>query len=588
MGLLNSALQIGRSALLSYQSALQVVGSNISSVGSPDYTRLTPELDPLQGNSLTRGLQPGAGVALTGIRRDIDEALEARVRLAISGQESASTQQATLARVEAIFDDQTGAGIAARLQAFFNSLDNLQNTPDDLATRDLVLSSASGLAESQRSLRSRLIELGTDADGQIAGLVTSANQIVRGIAELNERITRAEAGTAFGGSGRAQATGLRDQRDALLRDLSEIFDVTTKAQPNGALNVYVGSEVLVQGTTTRSLIAVEETDGEFIRTSVRFADTNAHIPVGGGKLGGLTVSRDQHAYARIAALDDMAAAVIDGVNRIHANGQGLAGYRSVVGTYDLLATDVALDSSATGLTFTPRNGSFFITVADDATGTPIAYRIDVELDGSADGSADGGNTTLESLVARMNEQVEGVTASITSDRRFALTAGEGFTFTFGHDGAQYREDTSNVLAALGINTLFTGSSAKDIAVSDALMQSPALLAAATANFVGDGTNAGRIAALESDGSDRLDGASLPGAYQTIANAVAVTASAVNDNAQAADTILFSLTTQKEAISGVNLDEEAIALLKFQRAFQGAARFITVVDNMLAELIALVR
>ena len=148
----------------------------------------------MQGNSLTRGLQPGAGVALTGIRRDIDEALEARVRLAISGQESASTQQATLARVEAIFDDQTGAGIAARLQAFFNSLDNLQNTPDDLATRDLVLSSASGLAESQRSLRSRLIELGTDADGQIAGLVTSANQIVHGVAELHERNPRAEEG----------------------------------------------------------------------------------------------------------------------------------------------------------------------------------------------------------------------------------------------------------------------------------------------------------------------------------------------------------------------------------------------------------
>ena len=83
MGLLNSALQIGRSALLGYEGALQVVGSNISSAGSADYTRLSPQLDPLQGNLITGDLQPGAGVALTAIQRNIDEALEGRVRLAI-------------------------------------------------------------------------------------------------------------------------------------------------------------------------------------------------------------------------------------------------------------------------------------------------------------------------------------------------------------------------------------------------------------------------------------------------------------------------------------------------------------------------
>src|SRR3972149_5783852 len=88
MGLLNSALQIGRSALLSYQGALQTVGSNISSAGSPDYTRLAPPLVPIQGSLIANDLQPGAGVALTDIQRYLDEALEGRVRLAIGGQEA--------------------------------------------------------------------------------------------------------------------------------------------------------------------------------------------------------------------------------------------------------------------------------------------------------------------------------------------------------------------------------------------------------------------------------------------------------------------------------------------------------------------
>ena len=55
-----------------------------------------------------------------------------------------------------------------------------------------------------------------------------------------------------------------------------------------------------------------------------------------------------------------------------------------------------------------------------------------------------------------------------------------------------------------------------------------------------------------------------------------------------DAILAALQTQKESISGVNLDEEAIQLLKFERAYQAAARYVVTVDRLLAELLSLVR
>src|SRR3990172_6857356 len=114
MGLLNSALQIGRSALLSYQGALQTVGSNISSAGSPDYTRLVPQLDPIQGSLVANDLQPGAGVALTDIQRYLDEALEGRVRLAIGGQESAGAPPTLSPPGETFFHSITGARAGAR------------------------------------------------------------------------------------------------------------------------------------------------------------------------------------------------------------------------------------------------------------------------------------------------------------------------------------------------------------------------------------------------------------------------------------------------------------------------------------------
>lgn len=576
MGLLNSALHIGRSAILSYQGALQAIGNNISNVGSPDHTRRTIDLDPLQGPMIAGGLHPGAGVALTNIQRNIDEALETRVRLAIGSRQLADTRQLAYAQLEALFTDINGTGISSRMLDFFHGFDELQNNPEDNAIRDLTITSGSLLAQSLRDVRNQIASLGQDIDEQIAAVVEQADEIAREIARLNSEISTTETGR------RGQANSLRDQRDGLLRELSLLFDVTIREQSDGALNVYVGNETLIQGDVTRGLIAVEQSDGEFTRTSVRFADTNQQISIRGGRLAGLISSREDVAFSQIDAIDQLAAAVINDVNRLHADGQGMIAYKNVIGTYDVLATDASLDGSTAGLAFPPQNGSFYITVLDDATDTPISTRIDVLLDGSAD------TTSLESLVSAINDQTTGITASITTDNRLAIDADNGFSFAFGYDGQRQRSDSSGVLAALGINTFFTGTDARNISVNETLKDNPSLLAAASIFISGDGTNAGNIAAMDTTVSRYLGGMSLTQFFNSVSNSVATGSAGANADVEATDSVLTSLQAQRESISGVNLDEEAIALVKFQRAFQGAARFISVVDQLIGELITLIR
>ncbi len=574
MGLLNSALQIGRSALLSYQGALQVVGNNIASAATPGYTRLSPQLDPLQGMPIAGELQPGAGVALSAIQRNIDESLESRIRLAIGDETAATVRGGALVRMESFFDDLNRTGVGTRLDEFFAAFDELLNAPEDIAIRDLTVSAGVALSDSIRNLRSQLTSLSDDVDGQIGSLADSADALARQIAQLNREITEVEAGRP------AQATGLRDQRDGLLRQLSEIFDVTVREQADGTINIYIGGETLVQGTTVRGLIASEELDGEQTRTSIRFADTNQQVQVRAGKLAGLLSVRDQD--SRIAMLDQLAEAIIFEVNRIHADGQGSSGFRSVIGAADVFDPDASLDSAAAGLAQMPDNGTFYITVVDDATQTPVAHRIDVVLDGTSQG------TTLASLVADISAQVDGVTASVTNDNRLRLDADAGVSFVFGFDGQDARPDTSGVLAALGINTFFSGSDARSMAVNETLIARPSLLASASVFLPGDGAIAGRIAQLSSFASGKLDSASIPEFYRLMANGAAIATAAAWDDVDASSSILISLQTQRESISGVNLDEEAIQLIKFQRAFQGTARFIGVVDDLLAELITLVR
>ncbi|HEY3242053.1 MAG TPA: flagellar hook-associated protein FlgK [Phycisphaerae bacterium] len=572
MGFVTSALQIGRNAILANQGALQIVGNNVANAANPDYTRQTAGLTALEGTSLPGGLQPGAGVALTQLKRNLDEALEGRLRDALGNRESLTTQQSNLARLESLFNDVGGQGVGAQITDFFNKFSDVQNQPSDRGIRAVAIASGTGLAASLTRLRNDLIALGNDADSQIGVLVKQADQTAGQIADLNARILAAEAG------GQGPASALRDQRDALLRDLSQLADVTVRTQSDGTINVYLGNEPLVLGGTSRGLTTKTTSDGQFTRTSILFADTGSQVVPRSGRLAGLMATRDQQAFARIEAVDRLARAIINDVNRIHADGQGLIGFSSLTGTYAV--DDPTASLSSAGLPFAPTSGSFFIAVTNQATGLTRAYQINVDLDGTAP------DTTLASLASDINTNVTGITATVTAGNRLSLTAADGLTFSFGNDGVTARSDTSGVLAALGLNTCFDGSSAADIRVNPALQQDPARLAAARVNFAGDGTNAGRLAGLANAASTLLSGSSISEGYQAITNDVAVTSGAAREAADASDTALSALQAQKESISGVSLDEEAINLLKYERAFQGAARYVTTVDRTLNELMSL--
>ena len=575
MGLINQALQVGRSALLSYQSALQIIGNNISNAGSPDYTRQRPGLSPLNSPAIPEGMRPGAGVALTSLKRNLDEALENRLRASIGETEAQVARQRALAQVEALFDASGGLQLAARTNEFFNAMSDVQNAPDDIAARQLAVAAGASLADSIRQMRQSLSDLGADFNAQIAGLIETANELSERIAELNTEIVSAEA------SG-SPASALRDQRDALIRDLSEIVDVSVRPQPNGAANVYIGNESLVDNGVSRGLGVVTDVDGEFRRDEVVFANNSSRIAVRGGQLEGLIAARDEAAFGQIAGVDRLAAAVIFEVNEVHANGQGLTGFTSVRSSYTVADPAAALNSSDTGLPFTPVNGSFYIATRDDATGAVLSYQIQIDLDGVGD------DTTLESLAADISDNVAGVTASLTSDNRLTLEAGAGLSFIFGFDGQVQRDDTSSVLAALGINTFFDGVSATDIGVNTSLAVQPSLLSAAAVNLSGDGATAGRLATVGEQTSELLEGQTILQFYGSLANAVAVSGARARENAETSASVLSALQAQKESISGVSLDEEAVELLKFERAFQGASRFVSVVDRLTGELIALVR
>jgi flagellar hook-associated protein 1 FlgK len=574
--MLNSALHIGRSAIGSYQSALSVVGNNIANAADPDYARQLAIFDPIAVGALPEGLRPGGGVALTSLHRVINEALEGRLRAAIGAAEAATSQVQLLTEMESLFAELGDAGIRARLEDFFASLQDVQNLPSDTALRGVAVEHAAALAG---LIRARFATVGGMIDGinrEIEAAVLQADQLAREIADLNVQIVQAEAGGHV-------ASALRNTRDARLRELAELMDITVREYDGGTVSVFVGGEALVQlGYTTGLATSTQLASGR-PQVQVEFGDGSGQIAVTSGRIGGLLETRDNDLGGVLARLDRFASGMIAALNLAHAGGQGLEGFTTLTGTTALRAADLPLDQAAEGLPVVPRTGSLVISVSDQASGRLLESELfDVSLEGQA------GDTTLAGLAAQINAGLAGLTATVTPAGGLALTADPGLSFSFGNDGSSGREDSAQVLAALGMNTLFTGRGAADIAVDPELSAAPQRLAVAGAGLPGDTANIARLLDVQTRALQDLDGRTLADFHdQFVVDLAAATAQARQDQAVSAD-LRASLQAQREAVSGVNLDEEAINLMKYERAFQGAARFTSVVDELISEMLDMMR
>ncbi|HEV7299652.1 MAG TPA: flagellar hook-associated protein FlgK [Tepidisphaeraceae bacterium] len=565
---LTGALLTGRSALSVSQAQLQVTGNNIANAGNADYTRQVASVSTAKDRMIQTGVFMGTGVQLDSIRRQIDDALEGRLRASISDSNSADTTQLWMGRVESVFNELGDQDLSTAMSTFFKSWSSLANKPQDAALRQIVLQNGEILADGFVDLKSSFEGLRSDVADRLKALTNDAQGLSNQIAVLNKQIVISEAGTG------GESSGLRDQRDATLKKLSELMDIRSIEQPNGSVNVFVGSEPLIVGNTNRGLAIKQETiDGKH-NTSIIFADNNADVAFKGGQIGGLTGVRDT-IDATTDRFNDLAKNMIFEVNKLHASGQGTSNLSTVTATNGVDDPALALTDPRTNLKFTPKSGSFVVHVKEKATGLTTSTLVQVDADGL---NAD--DTTLNSLAADL-AGITGLNVSTTAGKLAVSAASSAVEFSFS-------QDTSGTLAALGVNGFFTGSSAFDMGVSSVIKANPALLAAAKNGEPADNQTALAIANLETATLSSLTHGSLKETYQAMVNNVSVLTAASKSDAEAAHVVQDTLFNQREALSGVSMDEEAINLMRQQRAFQGASRLINVVNDLMDTVMGLVR
>ena len=566
---LNSGLVIGRSGLLANQAAIEVTGNNLANVATKGYSRRSIELAPVRGQEIQRGIFIGRGVKIQEIHRHVNDALDARLRDGISNEAFSLARQELLDQIEALENELTDTDLSSQLSEFFNAFSELANTPNDLALRTTVIQQSQAMATFLRGLRSELTASQSQLDETIDVAVADANRILDQIAELNHQIVRSGGGTRGTHS-------LRDQRDILLSELAQFIDISSIENSNGSADVFLGSLPVVLNNENRGLEIRRQTiDGELHVDLILSKDGSVLQPTS-GRLGALLNGRDGDYGDSIAAVDQLAHHLIFEVNRIHSQGQGIHGLDEVTSSTSVTDPTLALNDPEAGLNTAYGHGSFQIHVTSKVTGHRVSNTIHVDLDG-IDSAND---TTLDSLASSL-AAVANVEASVTSDNRLWIAADAGDL------EISFSDDSSGVLAMLGVNTFFTGSDAGDIGVNKVVSNNPSYIAAASDHILGDNRTALAIAGLREQGIDALNGSSLADFWNQHVQDIAIRSSATQQQVEADAVVRESLESQRQTISGVNTDEEAINLLTFQRAYQGSARFVQVIDELFQTLLSLI-
>jgi flagellar hook-associated protein 1 len=562
---LTAALATASRALEVFSTAVQVSSNNIANANTPGYIR--EELTLATEESYNRGnLIVGAGVKATAVRQAIDQFLETRIHATNSEQQSASAREAIYVQLEGQLRELGDQDLSSRFSSFLAAINEVANQPDQGSLRNSIVSEGELLVSDISSLRNHVDQLRADQTVRIGNLTEEANNLVDEIADLNRKITRQESN----GLQVSEAGGLRTQRYNALNRLSEIIPVRFTEQPNGNVDVYSGSEyVLFSGHRQYIETATIEDRGVEVEI-VQFTQTHSQLSQAGGEIRGVIDGRDEIIGAFVDDLDQLTGSLISAFNRIHTSGEGLEGYSTITSTSRVDDSNAVLSDEFPG---TISHGSFELKVTDKQTGITQVETIRIDLDGIG-----GDDSSLEDLRASIDSAAN-VTATITTTGELKLDAGPGFELRFGND-------SSGALAALGINTFFTGSDSTDIGINSLIKENQNLLATGQGAGPSDNRNVLQLATLLEQPLAQLNGSTIDDFYQTVVSGIAQGTAAEKAKAAGLETFRQALLNQREQFSGVSLDEEAVRLIEFQQAYAASARVIRSVDELFDILVTL--
>ena len=572
------ALNIAASSLRSQQKAMDVVSHNIANVNTAGYSRQTANLATATPESIG-GLDFGRGINIQSIGRAVAPLINSAQRENTSQFAFWNQVASGLATIENNFGSLDNTGLAAAVNDFFLSWQQLSNNPQDTAQKYNVRNKTETLIQQLSNMYAQLHDRQVKLDQSISQQINDANLKLDNIASLNQQIKAHEAGRQGNSS---IANDLRDQRDTAIRELAKIIPVQqVDTQDGGILLQTKGGDLLVQDNVARHLARSTTSTSGYQGIIIAGSNQQVQGLDTGGSLGGTIKLRDEYYQKYVDALNSFASNLAFATNQVHSNAASPTRLSNIQSGQGASNPALALNDVGQQVPFADKvqPGSFNVHVYDSA-GKPLLPISKTTITLTA-------TTTMNDVAASFNA-ITGVTATVDSNGRLNIDAGAN-TIAFA-------DDTSNFLAAYEIGSFFHGATAGNLALSQPVQNDVTTIGTgyvdATTSLlqVGDQRAAAAIMQLQ-DSAISVDGTTPASLHDRIANLSSQYGLDVGLARQQKDyrsAEATSLIQQREAVSGVNVDEELIAMMKFQRAYEAAAKVISTNNQMLDSLMGMLR
>ncbi len=606
-------LNIGQTGLYAYQAAMDTTAHNITNTETEGYTRQVMGQKAgkaLQMNS-TYGMA-GTGVSVSGVVQLRDEYYDIKYRKnnTISGEYQSKAHYMT--EIENYFNEVSVEGFTETYNSMYDSLQELSKDPSSKTVRTQVTNFAKSLTEYFNSMSVNLKSIQEDCNFEIRNQVDQINSTAQQIAALTKQINTLEVN---GGA----ANDLRDQRALLVDELSQIASISVSEKTVGAgigVTSYIiklDGNTLVDGGNYNTLhvipreVKVNQNDIDGLydiawQNEQRLDTGSATL---GGSLQALFEVRDGNnqfnlsgnVYAEAGdTYVTMTDTTINEVTKLNIPENGML----TIGNRDYIYNgfEVSIDPDSGKFSYTFELKEPVIADSLDVTasvGTSINYKgIPYYMDQMNEFIRTFARTFNE--IHRTGKDLEGESGI---DFFSATSKVEGRSYVFGplkgsddyeyYDFNSFNSRTGEYYEEVPENQPLYGSyyfiTAGNFTVSSDLLGSPERLAASSDVINGAENNdvISRLIAIKSDKSIFNQG--TPEAFmQTLVAEIGIDTKKVTNLAEGQENILGAITNQRLSVSGVDMDEEAMNLVKFQNAYNLSAKVISVMDEIYDKLI----
>lgn len=610
---------------------------NIANASTPGFTRQQILLGSRAGQQ-TGGGFVGQGVDVAGIVRIYDQFLNTQVLQEQNRASYLTAYHSAMTQIDNLVAD-PAAGASPAMQSFFEALNGVANNPESMPARQTLLGSAQFAINRFQAIDQRLTDIANGLTGQISNSVNLVNSYAQQIATLNGSIKRVTAN----GQGQ-QPNDLIDQRDQLVNQLNQEIKTTVLQQPDGTVSVFVGSgQALVVDEQTMRLQVIQSTSDPS-KVDVAYLNNGRIITMQqsslqGGKIGAYLAFRDQSLEPARNALGRVALGMASSVNQQNQMGQDLNGVlggnlfnmasprvdknannNSASGVPTVTISDVAgLTTSDYQLRFNGGTGYTLLRLSDNVT-TSLDLTTPQTVDGmtiAAPAAVAAGDSFLIRPTANGARDIRLSTndpAKIAAAAPIRATAASANTGT-----AVITSGTVNPPLPLNANlqspVSITFTSPTTFNVTGAGTGNPTGLTYPTAsgdityngwtvqitgtpaagdvfnitsntNATGDNRNALLMAGLQTRNLMAGGTVSLQGAYSQLVGEVGAKSSEMAVTSLAQTNMVAQTVAAQQAVSGVNLDEEAANLIRYQKAYQAAAKAMQIAQTMFDAIMAI--